>query len=61
MSDKSYISHVIETEDGELAITLPHDVLAQMGWTEDTDLFWDIDSDGSIMLKETKHEDRNRG
>ena len=49
---KKYTSHVIETEDGDLAIELDAEMLSQLGWTEGTELFWDIDSNGSIILKE---------
>lgn len=50
----SYTTHIIQTEDGELAVELSYDILAQMGWTQDTDLFWDVRPDGSVEIKEVK-------
>lgn len=58
---KTYTSHIIETEDGELAIELPPDALAQLGWSEGTDVFWDVDPDGNILIKECKHESDHSG
>lgn len=51
---KQYTSHVIETEDGELAIELPVEMLNQMGWEEETMLEWFIEPD-AVIIKEAKH------
>ena len=50
---KSYTSHVIETEDGELAIELPTEMLNQMGWVEETILEWFIEPE-KVIIKEVK-------
>lgn len=49
-----YTTHVIETEDGEMLIQLDPELLSQLGWSEGTELFWEVDSNGSILLKETE-------
>jgi len=45
---------VKETEDGELYIELPHDLLKTLRWDEDTELVWSDKKDGSWAL--TKKE-----
>ena len=44
------ITHLIETEDGIVQITLPYDALSQLGWTENEEVFWTIE-DGKIILE----------
>jgi|11_taG_2_1085331.scaffolds.fasta_scaffold19356_3 hypothetical protein len=51
---KSYTSHVIETEDGELAIELPVEMLNQMGWVEETVLEWLIEPE-KVIIKEANN------
>ncbi len=40
-----------DKQTGDLVLPLPVDLLAQMGWHEGTELWWDVD-DGKIVLKE---------
>lgn len=37
---------------GELILPIPADLLAQMGWVEGTELWWDITDDGKVILKD---------
>jgi len=46
-----YIGEVIETEDGELAIELPVDMLNQMGWDEGTLLEWLLEEEKVILTE----------
>jgi len=45
-----------DPETGELYIELPKDTLAKLGWTEDDDLEWIENPDGSwqVIKKENK-------
>lgn len=43
-------SVVKETEDGELYIDLPPEMMEAMGWDEDTILEWRVYDDGTIVL-----------
>lgn len=42
-------------ENGDLVLPFPSDLLAQMGWCEGTEVFWDI-KDGQCTIKENKDE-----
>ena len=42
----------------ELLMTIPTDILSQMGWHEGTELFWVIEND-NIILKEKYNEPSN--
>lgn len=44
------ITHTIETEDGNVQVTLPYDALSQLGWSEDEEVFWTVE-DGKIILE----------
>lgn len=44
-----------DPETKELILPLPVDLLAQMGWSEGTELFWHIE-DGQWIIKENKDE-----
>jgi hypothetical protein len=48
---------VKETEDGELYIDLPDELMEQMGWNEDTELVWAESEDGSWILKKKENDD----
>jgi hypothetical protein len=45
-----------DPETGELVLPLPTDLLAQMGWTTGTELFWEDNENGTYSLKENKNE-----
>lgn len=53
----TWTTHVVEAADGEMAIELPADLLAQMGWDASTELWWDIDEDGNVFLKKEKEDE----
>ena len=55
----AWTTHVVEAADGEMAIELPADLLAQMGWDASTELWWDIDEDGNVFLKKEKEDDES--
>jgi bifunctional DNA-binding transcriptional regulator/antitoxin component of YhaV-PrlF toxin-antitoxin module len=42
---------VKETDDGELYIELPDELMEKMGWDEDTELVWTVYDDGKIGLR----------
>jgi hypothetical protein len=46
-----------DPETGELILPLPVDLLSQMGWAEGTDIWWDIQDNGSVFLREKKETD----
>ena len=43
----------------ELVMPLPVDLLAQMGWAEGTELFWDI-KDRHWLIKEKKKDESSK-
>lgn len=55
MSANTWTVKAEQDTAGELVLPLPVDLLAQMGWHEGTELFWDVD-DGKIVLKEKNDE-----
>lgn len=46
----NYNTLVKQTEDGELYIDLPPEMMEAMGWDEDTILEWRVYEDGTIGL-----------
>lgn len=44
-----------DPETKELILPIPVDLLAQMGWSEGTDLWWTVEDD-KIILKEKTNE-----
>ena len=47
----SYILEVEEDENGEPFITLPEEVLEDLGWEEGDVLNWDVKGNGIILTK----------
>jgi bifunctional DNA-binding transcriptional regulator/antitoxin component of YhaV-PrlF toxin-antitoxin module len=47
----SYILEVEEDENGEPFITLPDEVLEDLGWEEGDLLNWDVKANGIILTK----------
>jgi hypothetical protein len=45
-----------DPETGELILPFPVDLLSQMGWSEGTEIFWDVRDDKSVFLTEKKPE-----
>ena len=37
----------------------PVELLAQMGWSEGTDLWWEIKDNGSILITEVKEDKKD--
>jgi hypothetical protein len=57
MSSSHYVVSLEEDpETGDLLLPLPVDLLNQMGWTEGTELWWDVDEQGKITLKKVEDE-----
>lgn len=52
--NKHYTGEIVE-EDDELLMTLPLDMLNQMGWDESTLLEW-LTEEGDVFLREVKGE-----
>lgn len=48
---------VKETEDGELYIELPHELLETLSWDEDTELMWVASETGSWILRKKENDD----
>lgn len=46
----NYNTIVKQTEDGELYIDLPQEMMEAMGWDEDTVLEWRVYEDGTAAL-----------
>lgn len=46
----NYNTLVKQTEDGELYIDLPPEMMESLGWDEDTVLEWRVYDDGTIAL-----------
>jgi hypothetical protein len=46
---------------GDLMLPLPVDLLSQMGWSEGTDIFWDVQDNGQVILREKKEGDSDDG
>ena len=46
-----------DPETGELILPFPADLLSQMGWSEGTDIFWDVQDNGSVIIREKKDDD----
>jgi hypothetical protein len=46
-----------DPETGELILPFPTDLLNQMGWSEGTDIWWDVQDNGSVVIREKKEED----
>lgn len=54
-----------DPETGELLLPLPVDLLAQMGWSEDTDLWWNINENNQVFItnvsKDKNEENTDNG
>ena len=48
---KRYVLNVEVDEHGECFLTLPDELLDEMGWAEGTELDWSEDIDGTVILK----------
>lgn len=55
MNEKSSWVVDVKEENDDWYINIPTDLLAQMGWTEGTELFWVIDDD-QIFLTDKKND-----
>jgi hypothetical protein len=54
----NWIVEIEEDPDtGELMLPFPPDLLNQMGWTEGTELWWDVQDNGQVMIREKKEND----
>jgi bifunctional DNA-binding transcriptional regulator/antitoxin component of YhaV-PrlF toxin-antitoxin module len=47
----SYILEVQEDENGDQYITLPDEVIEELGWQEGDVLNWDVRSNGIVLSK----------
>jgi hypothetical protein len=47
---------VKETEDGELYIELPYELLKTLRWDEDTELVWSASETGTWILKKKENK-----
>jgi hypothetical protein len=57
MAENSWTVQVEEdTETADLLLPFPPDLLVQMGWAPGTDLLWQDNADGTVSIREKKHE-----
>lgn len=58
MKDNATFSTTIEEDPvtGDLLLPFPPAFILKMGWTEDTELEWDITDDHHVILREKKNE-----
>lgn len=54
MVDKTYTVSVQEDEEGNLILPFPEHLLQELGWTEDTVLYWHDNKDGSWSISDKK-------
>jgi bifunctional DNA-binding transcriptional regulator/antitoxin component of YhaV-PrlF toxin-antitoxin module len=47
----SYIIEVEEDSSGDLFITLPDELIEELGWIEGDVLNWDVKGDGIVLTK----------
>lgn len=50
MKDKFIVQVEEDSKTGDLVIPIPTEILNQMGWSEDIELWWEIEND-TIILK----------
>jgi len=51
MTNKWTVELQEDPDTKELVLPIPIDILSQMGWSENTELWWEIDG-GNIIIKE---------
>lgn len=56
VANTSWTVTVEQDENGELLLPFPPDLLAQMGWSEGTDLFWIDNENGTYSITDKKNE-----
>ena len=56
VANTSWTVTVEQDENGELLLPFPPDLLAQMGWSEGTDLFWIDNENGTFSLTDKKND-----
>lgn len=56
VANTSWTVTVEQDENGELLLPFPPDLLAQMGWSEGTDLFWIDNENGTFSITDKKDE-----
>jgi hypothetical protein len=44
-----------DPKTGELLLSIPSEILSQLGWSEGTDIWWEFE-DNKIVLKEITNE-----
>lgn len=47
----NYIIEVQETQDGELFIEFPDEIIEELGWLEGDVLSWDVKGEGIILSR----------
>jgi bifunctional DNA-binding transcriptional regulator/antitoxin component of YhaV-PrlF toxin-antitoxin module len=47
----TYIIEVQESEDGELFIEFPDEVVEELGWKENDVLSWDVQGNGIVLSR----------
>lgn len=55
LPSKTYLETITETEDGQLVVNIPEEILNFYGWKENTNIEWIVKEDGTVILIETKN------
>jgi hypothetical protein len=57
MADNSWVVELEEdTETGLLLLPFPPELLAQMGWAPGTELWWRINPDGTVSIRDMENK-----
>ena len=54
---ESFLTEVKEDDNGELYIEFPESLLEKLGWTENTALWWKVDTNKNTVILSEKHPD----
>ena len=52
----TFVGTVEEDANGELVISFPEEMIAQLGWVEGDVIEWDTDDNGRVIARKAKAE-----
>lgn len=56
-NNKSFVVTIQEDpETKDLIMPFPTDLLSQMGWSEGTDLWWEVDENGKVVITQVTRD-----
>lgn len=56
-----WTTQVVKDSNGEILLELPTDLLAQLGWYEGIELFWDVNENGEVYIRDATCTSDGRG